>query len=177
MASSVIKPRIRVDRSTNLSLTTSWQKVVFDGTSLLNTNTFGEDPTEELQMIVWDDVDELFRFYDKIDQDYLVYFNATTTTDLVSVRATLRYRFVIPDGGGIGIDTYFPFEENGGFVDAGEVTVLTVAVNHNFTPLLLGLNETIRDNGCYLEVKLSNALATLGTCTIDNCDLLIRSLK
>jgi len=179
MANNPKQPRLRVNRTATLNITTAWQRVVFSGTSAFNVNTYGKDPISGNQMIMWDSASNIFRFYNKNDQNYIVFFNAVTTTNLITTRATLRYRFAIPNGVSAGVPLYFPFPDtqSTAYVDAGEVTLLAGGVNHNVSPLPLYVNDIIRTNGLYMEIQLSNSLITLGTCTLNSCDLLIQSTK
>jgi len=179
MANNPRQPRLRVNRTASLAVTTAWQKIDFSGTSAFNVNTYGKDPTSGNQMIMWDNTAKLFRFYNKNDQNYIVFFNAITTVNLITVKATLRYRFVVPNGVSAGVNLYFPFPDtqSTAYVDAAEVTLLAGGVNHNISPLPLYVNDLIRANGLYMEIQLSNSLITLGTCTLNSCDLLIQSTK
>lgn len=179
MASSVRQPRLRVNRTASLSVTTSWQKIDFSGSSALNVNTYGKDPVSGNPMVMWDSTAKLFRFYNKNDQNYIVFFNAITSVNLITTKATLRYRFVIPNGVSAGVNFYFPFPDNQStaYVDAGEVTLLAGGVNHSISPLPLYVNDLIRNNGLWIEIQLSNSLVTLGVCTLLSCDMLIQSTK
>lgn len=179
MASNPKQPRLRVNRTTAMNVTTSWQRIIFNGTSPFNVNTYGKDPISGNQMVMWDSTNNIFRFYNKNDQNYIVFFNASTTVNLISTRATLRYRFGIPNGVSAGVALYFPFPDtqSAAYVDAVEVTVLTLGANHNVAPLPLYVNDLIRANGLFMEIQLSNSLITLGTCTLNSCDLLIQSTK
>jgi hypothetical protein len=179
MASNPRQPRLRVNRTATLSVNTTWQKIDFSGTSNFNVNTYGKDPTSGNQMVMWDSSAKIFRFYNKNDQNYIVFFNAITTVNLITTRATLRYRFVVPNGISAGVNLYFPFPDTQAtaYVDAGEVTLLAGGMNHNVSPLPLYVTDVIRNNGLWLEIQLSNSLITLGTCTLNSCDLLIQSTK
>jgi len=176
MASNPLQPRLRVSRSAALNITTTWQKVVFDGSSAFNVNTFGKNSAGK-QMVEWDNTAGKFNFYDAIDQNYVCFLSPVTTTTLITTRATLQYRCVIPNGGGTGVNSYFPYPDQGGFVDAAEATLLTSTMLHQLQPFPLYLNANIRSNGFWIEVKLSNSLITLGVCTLNSCSFLIQSTK
>lgn len=149
MANRITQPRLRVNRSASLSLSTNWQKIDFNGTSSRNINTFGKDPVSGNPMVMWDSNAKLFRLYD-IDQNMLCFLNMTTTTSLLTVRATLQYRCVIPNGISAGVNDYFPFPEEGGYADAMEVTILAAAMNHNVQQIPFYLQDTIRSNGFWI---------------------------
>lgn len=179
MASNPLQPRLRVNKTATLNIDTTWRKIVFDGTSTFNANTFGKNASGK-QMVEWDptaSTNGQFKFYDQIEQNYICFLSPVTTTTLITTRATLQYRCVIPNGGGAGINTYFPYPDQGGYVDASEVTLLTSAMLHQLQPFPLYLNQNIRTNGFWIEVKLSNSLITLGVCTLNSCSFLIQSTK
>lgn len=176
MANIQAQPRLRVNKTASLAINTTWQKIVFDGTSTFNANTFGRNAAGK-QMVEWDATNQVFRFYDQIDQNYICFLQPVTTATLITTRATLQYRCVIPNGGGTGVNTYFPYPDQGGFVDAAEATILTSTMLHQLQPFPLYMNANIRANGFWIEVKLSNPLVTLGVCTLNSCSFLIQSTK
>lgn len=177
MASKVQQPRIRVSRTATLNVTNAWQKIIFNGVSADNVNTFGKNASGK-QMVEWDATALQFKFYDPIDQNYICFLSPVTTTNLITTRATLQYRCVIPNGLGAGIDKYFPYTDQGGYVDAAEVTLLgATSMLHSIQPFPSFLNSNVRVNGFWIEVKLSNSLITLGTCTLNTCSFLIQSTK
>lgn len=170
-------PRLRVSRIATLAMTTSWQKIDFSagvGDSL-NVNTFGNN-SSGVPMVTWDTTNKLFKFNHLEDVNYTGFlFNATTTT-LITTRATLQMRCVIPNGGGAGIDSYFPFGGQGNYSDIKEVTILAaVQQNNGVEPVPLYANSNIRTNGFWIELRLSNSLITLGTCTLNYAAFLIQS--
>jgi len=173
---TVDQPRMRVNRTAPLTLSTTWQTVDFNGTSTFNVNDFGNDPTTGKKMVSWDATAKLFRIYGDYNNTYLLQLFPTTTTTAVSVRSTLQYRIVIPNGNGAGSDLYIPYPEAGGYADINEVTILSTQMQHN--PIIFGITATpaIRANGFYVQVRLST-LITLGSCTLNNCAFLIQSLK
>lgn len=178
MASISKQPRIRVNRTASLALSTTWQRIDFNGTSQYNVNTFGKDPVSGNQMITWNAVDKLFRFYNKIDTNYLMFLNVTTTVTAVATPASLRLRFVIPNGISPGVPNYFPFPEEGGYIDIGAVTLLAIGMSTKMAiPIPLYLENSIRANGIGVEMCISNSLLLLGVCTLNNATLLIQSTK
>lgn len=176
MAYIQAQPRLRVNKTSALTITTTWQKIIFDGTSTFNVNSFGKNSAGK-QMVEWDSTALQFKFYDQVDQNYVVFFSPVTTATLITTRAVLRYRCVIPNGGGVGVNTYFPYPDQGGYVDASEVTLLSSAMLHQLQPFPLYLNANIRANGFWIEVQLSNSLITLGVCTLNSASFLIQSTK
>lgn len=177
MANKPKQARLRVNRTASLSLSTTWQKIDFNGTSLYNVNTFGKDPSSQNQIVSWDSTLKQFRFYDKNDQNFLLFVNLMTTTNLISTRASLQLRLVIPNGGGAGVNSYFPFPEEGGMVDVGEATLVATSPVRMSIPIPLYLDHNMRSNGFWIELKLSNTLVVLGVATLNNCSLLIQSTK
>lgn len=177
MASNPRQPRLRINRSTGLQLTPSWQKIDFNGTSQFNVNTFGKDPVTGNQLVMWDSTSKQLRFYDKYDQNYLCFINMTTTTNMISTRASIQLRFVIPNGTSPGVPLYFPFPSEGGYIDVGEATMIAANSVKMAVPIPLYLDQTIRTNGLWVEMKLSNALIALGVCMLENCTMLVQSTK
>lgn len=170
-----IQPRLRVNRTSTLNVNTTWQKLDFSGVSNLNINTFGKDPISGRNMVWWDPTNKIFRFYEQNDQNYDCSLFMSTTTSLITIRSTLQYRCVIPNGGGVGINSYFPFpDDSSPYVDVAEVTVISSQINHKVEKIPLYLESTLRNNGFWIEIKLSNSLITLGTCTLNNAAVLIQ---
>lgn len=173
MDNGIIEPRIRLNRTAPLNVTTTWQDVDFNGTSQANTNTFGKDPVSGNNMVWYNPTTKLFRFYEPYDTNYLIRLDFETTTNLLTLRATLQYRFVVPNGTSAGVDYYFPFSDGVGYADAYEVTVLATTMAHNSLVIPTFVENRIRNNGFKLQVRLSNSLVTLGTCTLNSSAILI----
>lgn len=171
------EPRLRVNRTASLALTTTWQTIDFNGTSTYNVNTFGKDPVSGNNLVWWDSANQLMRFYEQYDRNYKLEFYANTITTILTTKASLQYRLVVPNGVSPGVDIYFPFPElgaSGAYADVGEVTLLATGVSHGVNPQSLYLIDAIRTNGVKLQLRLSNNLFTLGTCTLTSCNLLIQ---
>ena len=168
MAYNPIDPRMRVNFSAGLNLSTTFQKIDFAGTSSSNVNTFGVEPVSGNPMVWWDPTNKLFRFYQNNDTNFQVNLQIKTTSTLITTRATLQYRFVVPNGGGVGVNTYFPFPDDGGYADFSEVTVLASGQNNSQNVINFFAGSAIRTNGCWLEMRLSNSLITLGVCTLNS---------
>lgn len=175
MAANPNDPRLRVNKTTDLVLTTNWQTVDFNGISTFNVNTFGKDSNGN-PMVFYDPSTKLFKFMGDSDMNLMAFFFVRTSATLITTRSNLQYRLVIPNGGGPGVDTYFPFPDAGGYCDLAEITVLVGAmVNNRTEPIPLYVTQAVRTNGFRIEVRLSNALITLGIATLHNATFLIQS--
>jgi len=172
---TVAEPRMRVNKSSSLSLTTSWQTLNFNGTSTNNFNTYGTDPSTGNKMIWYDTANNLFKFYGEYDKNINMQIFVKTTTTLITTPATLQYRCVIPNGISAGVDLYFPFPDDGGYGEIAGLTTVTSGINLSIEPLNVYINSNIRTNGFYIQVKLSNALITLGTSTVNSAAVVISS--
>jgi len=174
MNNAINEPRLRINRTTSLTLSTSWQDVVFNGTSPYNVNTYGKEPTTGNPMVYYDSVTNLIRFYEQYDKNFNITLYLSTLATLISTRATLQYRFVIPNGISTGVDFYFPFPDSNSWTDIGEVTITAAQINHAAESIPLYLTNNIRNNGIKLQLRLSNSLITLGTASLTTAILLIQ---
>ena len=86
------KPYARFNRTTDLTLSTTWQRVDFNGTSSLNANTYPN--TGSGKQVDWDATDKKFVF----NRDTLGLYNIFLTYQFAGgVRpASVDMRFVIP---------------------------------------------------------------------------------
>jgi len=171
---SVNEPRVRVNRTASLLLSTTFQTVSFNGTSTINFNTYGTDPATGNKMIWYDATANLFRVYGEYDKNLNVQFFFKTITTALSVGTTLQYRVVIPNGVSPGVDLYFPFPDDGGYGEIATLGLLTVGMNSQTVPLSIYANTALRVNGFYLQVRLSQAI-TLGTSTLNSAACVITS--
>lgn len=176
-AQSVADPRLRVSCTPNSNVTTAWQTINFNGSESLDINTFGIDPTSGFKMFNYDSATQLFKYYGKYDSNFFTSFQFTTTTNIITVRATLQIRFVIPNGVSAGVDLIFPFTNNGGFADLNDVTILSTAVNNVPFDFDIYTNQAIRDNGFKIQVRLSNVLAIGGTTTLNYASMRIQGIS
>lgn len=174
MQEGVKQPRLRANKTTSLNLTTTFQDVIFNGTSDYNINSFGKDPVSGNNIVWYDVANNLFRFYDKVDKNYSVTLYVSTTATLISTGNTIQYRIVIPNGIGVGQNLNFPFPDNGGFSDLGYVALKTGTVNHNAEPIAIYVNDQVRQNGLRIQVRLSTTLIGIGNVTVDNAAILIQ---
>jgi len=174
MNKSITSPRLRVNKTTNLTLSTTWQDIVFNGTSQVNTNTFGKDPVSGNPMVWYDSANNLFRFYEQYDQNYQVTLYLKMTTTVVSTGMSVHYRLVVPNGGGAGVDTYFPFPDTDGYADVGYVALKLGSVLHPTTPIAMYLSPSIKANGIKLQLRLSDAIIGVGNITLNHAIALIQ---
>lgn len=172
---SVSEPRLRVYRSSSLNLTTSWQTVAFGASDTNNINTYGKNPATGNNMIWYDTTTNKFIVEGQYDRNLTFQLFPSTTTNLVTVQATLQMRIVIPNGVSAGVDLYIPYTSSGGYVDLASVTLLTSQVYHPLVSISIPAGASIRTNGFYVQLKLSNSLITLGTCVLNNCAATIQS--
>lgn len=56
---TIDQPRMRVNKTSSLLLDNNWKTIEFDGTSTDNVNTFGNDPTNNLPWVRWDQTNKL----------------------------------------------------------------------------------------------------------------------
>lgn len=166
---------MRVNRSTDLILTTTFQTVVFNGTSTYNINTYGINPASGNRMVWYDTATDLFKFIGEYDKNVQFQLFVRTTTPLITTAASMQYRLSIPNGISAGVDLNIPFPDDGGYGDLIELTKFSFSTHNLTTPLSLYINNAIRTNGFKVQVRLSNNLATLGTATINSASVVIQS--
>jgi len=173
MDTGITEPRIRVNRSAALVLSNAWQDIDFNGTSAQNANTFGKDTISGKPMVWYDQSTKLFRFYNLYDKNYIFRMDPATTATLLTTRATLQYRLVVPNGVSAGVDFYIPFSDDGGYGDISEVTIISTTMLHKSVILPIFVENKIKTNGFKVQMKLSNSLITLGVCTLNSVSVLI----
>ena len=170
-------PVFRINRTATFALTTTWQTVDFNGTSTANSNDFGIDPISGNKMVYWDSTNKLIKFIGNPPYKKTFSFSIypETNTNIITTRATLQLRYVIPNGGGAGVDLIFPFVDTSTpYADIGEVTILAGGVKHTPLSLPIPVSTAIITNGVRVEMRLSNALFTLGVCNLTNCAIQIQ---
>ena len=177
MSQSSADPRLRVSATPNTLLTTSWQTINFNASESLNVNTFGIHPPTGKFMFDYDPATTLFKYYGNYDQGFFVSFQFQSTTTILTTRARVQLRFVIPNGVSEGVDLYFPFSGRGDYVDIDEITLLSVAQNNIGYQENIYTNQALRTNGFRIEVRLSNALFGIGTCTLNYASLRIQGIS
>jgi hypothetical protein len=159
-------PRIRVSRSSTLTLTTSWQTLDFNGTSAANVNTFPKD-SNNVEMITYDTTAKKFKFSTSVDRNYaLVIYIKTTATSILNAlnlsMGSLQMRFVVPGGNTDGSDYYFPFPDDGGYIDLNLVNSVSPWQQEYYTNIFV--DQRKRTGGMQVQLKLSNTV--LGTVTV-----------
>lgn len=169
--------RLRVYRSASLVLSTSWQDVDFNGSSSLNVNTFGTNVATGNLFAWYETSTKLFHVEGDYDKNMFLSFYPSTTTTVLTTPSTLQMRIVVPNGVSAGVDFYFPYPDAGGYVDIAPVTTLATQVYHPIIAIPGYANAALRTNGFKVQVKLSNALFTLGTSTLNNAAFLIQILN
>lgn len=162
---SMFQASVRLNRTASLVLTTSWQKVIWNGTSSwsLNGNTFPLDQAGSGKPLVnYNTSTNTFEFYNTYDVNYTCFFTCVTSSSLLTTPVTLLWRVTIPNYGGAGVDLHYPNPESTGYGTMGLATYVTPSTFENFFPL--SVNSLVKTNGAYLEVALSNS--SLGTITM-----------
>ncbi|MBO0358623.1 hypothetical protein J0X19_11760 [Hymenobacter sp. BT186] len=153
-------PRLRVNRSTALALSTSWQRVDFNGVSSVNVNTFPDVDGQGTKKVRWDSVNKVFLFSDTVDRNYNVSLFMHLVASALLTGNAVQMRYVIPNGNGLGNNFYFPFPDDGGFK---EITTFAGSADKRVTDnTIIYVNQMIRDNGLGIELKMQNSfLATV----------------
>jgi hypothetical protein len=163
--------------SPNTVLTTTFQTINFNGTESLNANLFGIHPPTGKFLFDYDTATSLFKYYGNYDQGFFISFQFKTTSTVLTTRASLQLRFVIPNGVSPGVDLYFPFSGQGDYVDLSEVTLLSVAQNNIPFEQNIYTNAALRINGFKIQVRISNPLAGIGTVTLNYASLRIQGIN
>ena len=172
---SVADPRLIVSRTTPMTLSTSWQEVIYTGTEAGKTmNTFGKDPVTGKFAFDYNVSTNLFTYNEFYPHNFNLLFEFRTTSTVISTKATLQLRFAIPNGISAGVDLNFPFENQGGYIDVYDVSLFNFAVNNKPFVLPLYIGDLLKANGFKIYVKLSTA--TVGGTTIDYTSLSIQGI-
>lgn len=170
----VNEARLRVNRSAVLNLTTTWQDVVFNGTSTLNVNTFGNNPDNNKPMTYYDTATNTFRFqqmYDKNPRAWL--FPEVLATVLGTNMVTLQYRLVIPNGVSPGVDSYNPYRDTAGYADAFPIASRLTEPVRMPLQIPLVLSSAVRANGVKIQLRCSAPLIGIGAVQLTSCAALI----
>lgn len=171
---SILSPRLRVNRTTPLVLSTTWQDVAFNGTSPRNANTFGKDPVTGRNMVFYDTATNLFRFYEIYDMNYGVTLYLNISSTVVSTGLTVQYRLLVPNGGGAGVNTSFPFPESVGYADVGYVGMKLGSMMLPAVPIAMYLSGPIKTNGIKLQLRISDTIIGIGNITVNEAIALIQ---
>lgn len=170
---SIPQPRLRASKSTPLVLTTAWQDIVFDGNSELNTNLFPKNQAN-INIVNYDAVTNLFKFYDPLAANYRTTLYPRVTASVAGQGTTLQYRLVVPNGGGVGIDSSFPYPDSDGFADMYYVGLKGGQVYRMPVDIPMYLTDKIRINGIKLQMRISEALNGNGVVTLNEIAVLIQ---
>lgn len=165
---SVGDPRLRVNKTTSMTLSTTPQTVNFNGTSPYNTNTFTVLPGQSTPSVWYDPSTQLFNFTSNNDKNYNLYLTTSivanqllSTLNLTS--ASLRMRLYIPSP----TPVTFPGPDVGGYIDLGAVNL--TGQRNDYQPVAVFANSLIRQYGFQVQLYLSNAV--LGTVTLNGADV------
>jgi len=172
---TIADPVFRVNRSATLALTTSWQIIDFNGTSSYNRNTFGIDPVSGNRLVYWDSSNKLIKFITDYPKNFSFTLYPESSTNLITTRATLQFRYVVPNGISAGVDLVVPFVDSATpYGDLGEVTILANGFRHPQISLPFSITPSVATKGVRVEMRISNSLVTLGICSLTNCALQIQ---
>lgn len=172
---TVDQPELRITRTTALTLSTTWQTVSFNSlTGGDNRNTYGIDPVTGKNFVWYDTATSKFMFISNYDKHFSLqlFFSATVTA--ISTRSRMQYRIVIPNGISQGTDAYFPYPEQGGYADLGEITIDLFQRTLSTGTINATARQALRTNGFYIQVRLTAAI-TLGTATLNGVLLNLKS--
>lgn len=166
-------PRIRVNRSAALTLTTAWQRLDFNGNSTLNVNTYPKTNGTDYD-VFYDATNKIFKFMTTVDRNYTVsmYLKTTASSLLNTVNltmATIQLRFVVPNGNEDGTDYYFPFPGEDGLLDLNLVNSVSPWRQEYFSSIFADARK--RSNGVGVDVRISNTV--LGTIMLASANTLI----
>lgn len=161
-------PRLRVNRTAPLTLNTTYQTLVFNGSSQYNLNSFPVLPGETMPSVWYDTATNLFKFSANVDRNYVLYLSTSiTSSQLLSTlnltSASLRFRLYIPAPTPIT----FPLPDFGGYIDLGPVNI--TGQRNDQQPVPFFANQVIRDYGFRIEICISASV--LGTITLNGADV------
>lgn len=172
---TIADPVFRVNRSATLTLSTAWQIIDFNGTSTYNRNTFGIDPVSSNKMVYWDSTNKIIKFVADYPKNFSFTLYPETSANLITTRATLQFRYVVPNGISTGVDLIVPFVDAATpYGDLGEVTILANGMRHAQISLPFNITPSVASKGVRVEMRLSNSLITLGVCNLTSCALQIQ---
>jgi hypothetical protein len=168
-------PRIRVNRAASLTLSTTFQRIDFNGTDAINVNTYPTNASSQ-KFVDWDSTNKKFLFRTTVDRNYIasIYLTTTNTSLLNTVNltsASLQMRFVVPNGVSAGVDYYFPDPLNRGLIDLSLVNSVS-PWTQNYLDVVYA-NSLIQANGLAVDIRLSNTI--LGTTTLTAAAMLVYS--
>lgn len=165
--SDVSSPRIRVNRTAPLTVTTTAQRLDFNGTSPYNLNSYPIMPGETSPSVYYDAANKLFKFTSNYDKNYSLVLSVSITANVLLstlnlTSAMLRAQIYIPSSP----VTTFPLPDAGGYVDICPVNVVGQQNQQITIPFFS--NQQIRENGFGVNLWLSNGV--LGNVVVNSTD-------
>ncbi len=169
---TVTAPRLRTNISASLTLSTTWQRLNFAGTSTLNVNTFTMPAGSPSPAVYWDSTNKLFKFQATGDRNYDFNFNIVASSSavlsLLNVSLTnIQLRYVVPSPTPI----YFPLPDSDQCINlmkAGLVSTDNASDNR-----VIYANSAIRQYGLGMEMRISSSFLGTATATLTSGDLII----
>jgi len=164
---SVAAPYVRQNRSSDLTLSTTWQRIDFNGSSTRNANTYPV-VQDTNKLVEWDSTDKVFKFYNSATRNYDVVFNfhvnSSTIISLLNLTMTnIQFRFVVPSP----TPRYFPLPDDGGYIDLG-MTGLASDVRDSVGYIVRAVAD-VQQYGIGLEIRIAGL--ALGTIVLKTADV------
>lgn len=163
----VSSPRLRVNRTAGLNITTTAQRLDFNGTSPYNLNSYPIMEGETMPSVYYDASTKLFKFTTNYDKNYSLVLSVSITASVLLstlnlTSAMLRAQLFIPSSP----STTFPLPDSGGYVDICPVNIVGQQNQQITIPFFS--NNQIRENGFGVNIWLSASV--LGTVTLNSSD-------
>ena len=151
--------RLRVNRTSSLFLTTTWQRIDFNGTSARNANSFPVRTMGGKPKVHWDPTNKTMRFMTVVDQTYNLQLSTRITSSSLLALAGLaitkvHLRLVVPSP----TPMYMPLSDaTDPFVDMCAVNLTGASQNTFGLPIFA--DAAVREYGVGIEFRLSAPLA------------------
>ena len=162
------EPRLRLNKTSAVTLTTSWQTIDFDGASTYNINTFGVANNNDLEVKY--NSGGLISFNNLFDKNFIFTLDCQVALSSLVTLGSVQLRFNIPNGVSSGVDINFPLPDTLGYTDIMATNLLSVMTD-NYERAIYA-SSPIRTNGLKVQMKISNAL--LGTAILNHIVLNIQ---
>lgn len=147
------EPFLRMNRTASLTLSTSFQRIDFNGTSTLNNNTYPIVEGQTYRRVDWDLTNKLFKFNRTSTGIYNTNLGFQFNGGLRP--ADIDIRFVIP------VPTtpiYFPFPDTMGYITIAQIERLTdYATEYART---IRSTSPVQQYGLGIEIRTSAALVS-----------------
>lgn len=167
MNTETSSPRLRVNKMTNQTVTTTPTAILYNGTSQFNNNSFMVIPGQTNPSVYYDAATSLFRFTSNVDRNYNLDLTfVVTTVGLLAIglsNVSFRIQLEIPSPTPIK----FPAPDFGGFIDVDNVNFNGQKNLKIVIPFFA--NQAIRDYGFAIKVYTSATL--IGTVTMNGADV------